>query len=394
MTHQLNHPWRHVARFLAGVLLLGGTPAWGQGEYKADDAPTALEEEIRWLVNRGRFDSARENAARQTSYTDVPATAPPLAPHQALAVAARRHSEDMGRQNAFQHETVSGSAYYNPNTQPSPWDRMKAEGYNWTGASENIAAGYGSALAAYVGWWNSTGHRKNMYDPAMREIGNGHFAAAGSRYAHYYTMDLGRSGSSHFLTDTLFHDRDGDGSYDQGEGVAGVRLTLAAGGTEHGAYDVSSGVGSFAIPIQALPNGAPVDVWLHNTTQTPVSLTLPRDYARSTAIVLAGGESKIIGTFTQPQGVQNVGFRNLTPPADPPPIAPLLHITANGPDIELRWPSEPGVLYQPQISLDLVRWTDTNDPELPGTGGELRVVHPGPTAARPSASFRVLLRRP
>ncbi len=69
--------------------------ALGQTEYTKDGEPSGIEEEIRWRVNRGRFDSASENLARGTAYSDVPASSGPLAPNQSLTLAARHHSEDM-----------------------------------------------------------------------------------------------------------------------------------------------------------------------------------------------------------------------------------------------------------------------------------------------------------
>ena len=89
-------------------------------QYTVDGIPTGLEEEIRWRVNRGRFDTASENQTRDTAYADVPASAGPLAPNQSLTLAARHHSEDMAKNNVFQHETVPGSAYYNSTSQPEP----------------------------------------------------------------------------------------------------------------------------------------------------------------------------------------------------------------------------------------------------------------------------------
>src|SRR5437870_2000382 len=147
-----------------------------QSLYSADGTPTGLEEEIRWQVNRGRFDTASENLTRGTAYTNVPASSGPLAPNQDITMAARHQSEDMAKANLFQHATVPGSLYYDPTNQPNPWDRMFAEGYSWNNAGENIAAGYTSAEAVYATWWNSsTGHRANMYNSALREIGIGYY---------------------------------------------------------------------------------------------------------------------------------------------------------------------------------------------------------------------------
>ena len=118
---------------LALLLAMGISAARAQ-QYNGDGVPSQIEEEIRWLVNRGRFDSAAENATQGTSYTDIPATASALAPNRQLTLAGRHHSEDMAKNNAFQHETVTGSAHYNAVSQPSPWDRMEAEGYDCCGA--------------------------------------------------------------------------------------------------------------------------------------------------------------------------------------------------------------------------------------------------------------------
>ena len=294
---------------LSGPLGFAAAPA----QYIADGLPTGLEEEIRWRVNRGRFDTASENQTRGTAYADVPASAGPLAPNQSLALAARHHSEDMAKKNVFQHETVPGSAYYNPVSQPEPWDRMQAEGYSWNNAGENIAAGYSGAEAAYVGWWNSTGHRVNMYNSALREIGDGYYYWSSSSYGRYYTMDLGSSGSTCFFTDTLFRDANSNGIYDQAEAIAGVSITLLVGGVPHSYFDLSSAVGSFAIPIQSIATAAPVQVVLSNTTTASVTLNIPRDYGNYTTVALAPGGSRAFGVFTKPSGARNVGFRNVTP---------------------------------------------------------------------------------
>ena len=309
------HMIAKVALILVAALAVFVQPLVAQTEYNADGEPTVLEEEIRWLVNRGRFNSSRENETWSTAYADVPATAGPLAPHHGITLASRHHSEDMARNNLFQHATIPGSAFYNATTQPDPWDRMEAEGYNWTGAAENIAAGYGTAETAYIGWWNSGGHRRNMYNENHREIGNGYFNWSSSAYRRYYTMDLGRAGSTHFFTDTVFHDANGDGAYDQGEGRPEIRVRLWINGTDHGHFDTSASSGSFAIPIQSITDGAEVQVVLVNNTTTPIQISLPRDYDRYADITLVPAEQWLAGTYLQPTTARNLGFRNLTAPS-------------------------------------------------------------------------------
>ena len=72
-------------------------------QYTGDGIPSGLEEEIRWLLNRGRFDSAAENATQGTSYRDIPPNAAALAPNWKLTLAGRHHSEDMARNLSLIH---------------------------------------------------------------------------------------------------------------------------------------------------------------------------------------------------------------------------------------------------------------------------------------------------
>ena len=281
-------------------------------QYTGDGIPSRIEEEIRWLVNRGRFDSGAENAAQGTSYSDIPATSSALAPNQQLRLASRHHSEDMAKNNAFQHETVTGSAYYNAVSQPSPWDRWEAEGYGGNGG-ENIAAGYPGAHEAYVGWWKSTGHRVNMYQAGHREIGNGHFEWASSTWRNYYTMALASSGNLSFLTGTLFNDDNGNGRYEPSEAAAGITVRLTVEDIPYPQYDVSTTVGSFAIPIQSIPAGARVEVILSSTANREIALTIPTAYSAYSRLNLPPGQGITYGGFTRSAGVHNVGLREIIP---------------------------------------------------------------------------------
>jgi hypothetical protein len=378
-----------AALILVGLWIGSVSTLFAQTEYTADGEPTALEEEIRWLVNRGRFDSARENQTWSTSYTDIPATAAPLAPHHAITLASRHHSEDMARNNLFQHATIPGSAYYDAVTQPTPWDRMRAEGYNYNSAAENIAAGYGSAQAAYIGWWNSGGHRRNMFNADHREIGNGYFNWSSSDYRRYYTMDLGRSGSAHFFTGTLFHDANGDGAYNQGEGRPGIRVLLQIGGAAHSHFDVSASAGSFAVPIQSIADGSTVQVLLASTTSSPLSISLPRGYGDYAEYLLGPGEVQLVGSYVQTNSVRNVGFRDLAPPAFTL-VAPVLAVVQLTDEIQLRWPSQVGAQYRPQATSDWVQWINVSPAPLAGTGGEMSVSTELPGQDQTRRFFRVL----
>jgi hypothetical protein len=385
-----------VQRFLAFISLIGLAGdfclAAVPTQYTADGAPTGLEEEILWRVNRGRFDTASENQTRGTAYTDVPASAGPLAPNQALTLAARHQSEDLAKHNLFQHETVPGSAYYDPTNQPEPWDRMHAEGYSWNYAGENIAAGYSGAEAAYVGWWNSTGHRQNMYNTAFREIGNGYFYWSSSTYRNYYTMDLGNSGNSCFFTDTLFWDANTNGLYDQGEGISGVSVTLVVGGVLYGSFDISTAVGSFAIPIQSIAAAALVQVVLSNTSAANITMSIPRDYRTYTTVTLAHDEGRIFGTFNKPADVRNISLREVVP-VQPPIVPPQLVIAPSGTNILLTWRSETGLQYLPQRTANFLVWTNLTAGYQSGTGSNMSWVDPAAAGGKQSF-YRLLARRP
>jgi uncharacterized protein YkwD len=298
-----------------GVAGMGYGPVYGQTVYTEDGQPTALEEEIRWLLNRARFNTARENAVRQTSYRDVPASSGPVAPNERLIRSARRHTEDLARKNVFQHETVSGSLYYNASTQRHPWDRMSAEGYDWYMAAENIAAGYDTAAGVYVGWWRSAGHRHNMFNPGYCEIGNGYTYRAGTTYLDYYGMNLGQSGEAQFFTGTIFQDSNGNGRYTQGEGRSGVQVELLVRGVLRPECDVSTAVGSFAIPLQAIETDSTVQVILRNTTGASLAISVPRDYDTLEVVTLAAGESRPWGRFVKASAARNYGFRDSAPPS-------------------------------------------------------------------------------
>lgn len=359
-----------VAPILVTWVVLSVQALHAQTEYTADGSHSALEEEIRWLANRGRFDTAGENAARGTAYSDIAASLGPLAPHTSLTTAARHHSEDMAKNNLFQHDTIPGSAYYDSVIQPKPWDRMKAEGYAYNGAAENIAAGYSSAQAVHLGWWNSTGHRKNLCHADLREVGNGYYYWQSSTYRRYYTMNLGRLGTTHFFTGTVFHDANANGAYDQGEGVAGIRVMLLVDGVPHAYFDRSTDVGSFAIPLQSVPAGAIIDVRFANDTSSRHELAVPRDYQTLASLSLEAGEEHSVGTFVKAAGTSNVGFRNLTPPL-PPDLAPVLALSRAAPGVLLRWPSQGGSYYLPQVTTDFLVWTDLTPDAQAGTGSEM-----------------------
>ncbi len=126
------------------------------------------------------------------------------------------------------------------------------------------------------------------------------------------------------------------------------------GNTPSSYYDISSAVGSFAIPIQSIAAGATVQVVLSNTTTTNLTLSIPQDYRNYSSMSLAPGESRLYGTFVRPASTGNVGLRNVIPTAAV--VVPVLTIVPNGTSIVLSWSSDPTMEYQRQWTTDLVSW--------------------------------------
>lgn len=154
----------------------------------------------------------RTNIARWEEDAHPPAgpdRLPPLKLVDILTAPAQLHSNNMAVRNFFMH--------CDPDTRTTPFDRMEAAGYDYTGAAENIAAGRPTANQTVEQWLASPGHFANIMRPEMRELGVGHafqspdqnnvrtggtqndcFAVTASNgfgYQHYWTQKFGvRSG--------------------------------------------------------------------------------------------------------------------------------------------------------------------------------------------------------
>jgi uncharacterized protein YkwD/stress response protein SCP2 len=99
-----------------------------------------------------------------------------------LAAAAQAHSEHMVAAGFFAHDSPDGR---------SVSDRVTAAGYRYARVAENIAAGQTSPAEVVAGWMDSPGHRKNILDPDVTQIGVGR--ANGGSYGVYWTQVFGRA---------------------------------------------------------------------------------------------------------------------------------------------------------------------------------------------------------
>jgi uncharacterized protein YkwD len=113
----------------------------------------------------------------------------PLKVNDKLTEAAQYFADYLARTNKFSH-TADGN---------HPWDRVKKYGYTYCLVAENIADAYESAgfqteqlMREFMnGWEHSPGHRKNLLDPDVTEIGVAVAHSAETGY-YYAVQDFGR----------------------------------------------------------------------------------------------------------------------------------------------------------------------------------------------------------
>ena len=129
---------------------------------------------------------AQINAARAAGRvcgTTIKPAAPALVWNDLLFSAAAKHSQDMATRNYFSHDSLDGTSFA---------QRLTKEGYFWSTAAENIAAGQQSVTSVMTTWLNSEGHCRNIMEPTLTEVAVACVMQGSSTYGTYWTMDLGR----------------------------------------------------------------------------------------------------------------------------------------------------------------------------------------------------------
>ncbi|MEG3985379.1 CAP domain-containing protein [Microcoleus sp. T3B2] len=107
----------------------------------------------------------------------------PLTLNTQLLNAAANHSQNMALQDFFSHTGKDGSSLAS---------RVTATGYQFSAAAENIAAGSSTPEQVVSSWMNSSGHRTNILNPNIKEIGIGYYFLADDtgteNWNHYWTQ--------------------------------------------------------------------------------------------------------------------------------------------------------------------------------------------------------------
>lgn len=87
---------------------------------------------------------------------------PPLTDNSELDQAAANKAADMFSKNYWAHDAPDGT---------TPWTFIKAAGYNYIYAGENLARGFSSASDVINAWMNSPEHRQNVLSPNYQNVG-------------------------------------------------------------------------------------------------------------------------------------------------------------------------------------------------------------------------------
>lgn len=103
----------------------------------------------------------------------------PLTVDHRLVAAANRHAADMARRGYFDHESPGGERAGN---------RVTDAGYVWSRYGENIAKGQESPYQVMTDWMDSPGHRENILDCRLDQVGLG--LALGSGDTPYWVQDF------------------------------------------------------------------------------------------------------------------------------------------------------------------------------------------------------------
>ncbi len=221
--------------------------------------PTVQEQLFLEQLNDIRANPAAYGAQIGLPALDSVAAAPPLALNAQLIQAAQGHSADMNANNYFSHYDAQGNG---------PGYRETQAGFPWTDYGESIAAGYSTdaatlqALIVDAGV-PDLGHRLHLLgiNNSDQSVGIGIVQNGTGSYGSYYTIDTGNTTNTQpFITGVVFNDANGNGKYDAGEGLSGVTVTVAGGGSVQayntGGYSIQVAPGTYTVTASGgqLPN--------------------------------------------------------------------------------------------------------------------------------------------
>ncbi len=245
--------------------------------HKSDDGsdPSGAEQKMLWLMNRARANPTEEglwlaasthpDIANGRSYFGVDLDAlraafaalapmPPAAFDIRLHDASVLHSEDLIARDAQDHN--------------GQFDRIGASGFNCGGGRASVFSYADSALNAHAalnidwgfgpdGMQDPPGHRDAIMGvwpyagPGLTNVGlalvaeNSPSTNVGPLVFSGGYCQAGGNDHNRFIVGTVWDDANGDGDYDEGEGLGGVVVMPDTGDF----YAVTGDAGGFAIPV-------------------------------------------------------------------------------------------------------------------------------------------------
>jgi uncharacterized protein YkwD len=305
-------------RFLTLTLLILATalPALAQTQYSIGN-PTPEQQYMLELINRARANADAEAIRlgignRQEGpptingqVWQIQNTTQPLSWNPLLFNAAQNHATNLNNGDQF----FSGQ---NPHTYPdgtsSPNQRIAAAGYamaDYTGPTnngafpgpENVAEAISFGSGPYTGakliagvlnahndlYTDQTvpgrGHRSTTTLAFWREIGIGISvgtdvgADSGGTIrtweSLYIVQNFGKQSDTPFITGVVYQDTNGNGFYDPGEGIGGIRVDVAGSNF----FAITTPSGGYSVPVPG--NGSYTATFSGNsitTTQKPVTV--------------------------------------------------------------------------------------------------------------------------
>lgn len=87
---------------------------------------------------------------------------PPLNLDKQLSIAAMNKGQHMFQNNYWAHFAPDGT---------SPWQFIKAAGYDYSYAGENLARGFTTSVDAMNAWMKSPTHKANILSPLYKDVG-------------------------------------------------------------------------------------------------------------------------------------------------------------------------------------------------------------------------------
>ncbi|MGA5868970.1 CAP domain-containing protein [Streptomyces cinereoruber] len=139
-------------------------------EVRPEQARAQLSERRPVLVPGGGTAAARKSerfvkeVVALTNTERTRAGCRPLRTDKHLRAAAQGHAADMAARGYYEHMSPEGR---------DGGDRMKGAGYAWSAWAENIHRGPKTPARAVADWMGSSGHRANILNCSLKDIGVG-----------------------------------------------------------------------------------------------------------------------------------------------------------------------------------------------------------------------------